>query len=122
MDIEILIVKENKRFYLFPSFISFSDLSNSGIEPQEQHCWNELVKIYSKMDDSLLDALASSRTKTLAVHNLWTLFIMWERHMGKAINAVRRRHPSSLNDMDKKQLLMNIDNARDCINKGVSSN
>ncbi len=109
------VVKAAQRYYLFPAYISFEALSNSGVEPQEQYYWKELVKIYSKMDDSLLDALASSRTRTLTVHNLWTLFVLWERYMGKAINTLRRRHPASLDDVKKKELLMNINNARGCI-------
>ena len=109
------VVKDGQRYFLFPTYIRLDELNNSGVERQEQHYWKELVKIYSKMDDQLLDALASSRTKTLAVHNLWTLFVLWERYMGKAINALRRRHPSSLDEINKKELLANLNNSGECI-------
>ncbi len=109
------VVRHGQRYFLFPTFIGLDVLNNSGVEGQEIFYWKELVKIYSKMDDQTLDALASSRNRTLTVHSLWTLFVLWERHMGKAINALRRRHPASLDELKKKELLINIENARNCI-------
>lgn len=104
-----------QHYFLFPAFISYDALTKSRVEPQEQHFWEELVKIYSSLSDSSLDAMASCRTKTAGFHSLWIQFVMWKRYMGTAIDMLNTQNPMSYDSDTRQRLMENIESARACI-------
>jgi hypothetical protein len=101
-------------YILFPTYIDYAIRNKSRVEHQEQHYWERLIKVYSAVDDTTLDALASCRTGTLSSHSLWIQFVLWKRYMGFAIDYLRRENEYSINNL-KKKLLEYIDAAGGCI-------
>lgn len=105
----------NQTHIYFPRYVDYKTRCKSKVEDNEQHYWERLVKIYAALDYSTLDAMASCRTKTLATHNLWVLFVLWKRYMGFAIDKLRQENGLSLSDAKKKKLIDDINTARECI-------
>jgi len=105
----------NQTYILFPTYIDYPAKRKSRVEPQEQHYWERLVKVYSALDDTSLDALASCRTETFGTHSLWMQFVLWKRYMGFAIDYLRQENGYSLQEDLKNKLTNYIDTARACI-------
>src|ERR1039458_6579035 len=52
----------------FPAFISFEQQKHAGVNDIDLHSWPQLTGFYGTLEDETLDALASCRTETAAVH------------------------------------------------------
>ena len=100
------------RYMLFPLYIDYEKSLKSRVEPQEQHYWKILTKIYASLDGETLNALASCRTTTTCIHSLWIEFVLWKRYMGFAMDSLCSENP--LNEEAKKKIKDNIETARAC--------
>ena len=103
------------RSIIFPKFIALDSSVKSGVEHHERHFWSILVSIYSRLDDAALDALASCRTKTLAVHSLWVQLLLWRSNIVKALNILKQEYIDSIDEITRKEIIGNIETARGCV-------
>ena len=105
----------DERHIVFAPFLDFELLEKSRVERQERHFWAELVRVYCKLSDRALDALASCRNKTSTSHSLLIQLVNWKRHMGTAFDMLQQVNITAMNASTKDEVRRHIEAARACV-------